>query len=198
MLDAALAIISERGYADTRVADVAARSGVSPALVIYYYKTKDQLLTEAIRYHEDTQYAAGQARISSLPTATARLAEFVALTCRPTADPAPHYSWRLWLDSCAQATRNEAVASVRQKAHERWREVIAVLVSQGREAGEFRDVDPVTFASYLSALLDGLRVQLALDDPAVDATRAVELAMRFAAGQLGFTWTPAQPPEPRR
>jgi AcrR family transcriptional regulator len=33
MLRAALEVISARGYADTRIADVAERAGVSPALV---------------------------------------------------------------------------------------------------------------------------------------------------------------------
>src|SRR3954462_8002162 len=54
MLPAALEGIVERGYADPRIADVAERAGASPALVIYYFKTKDQLLTEAIRYLEDS------------------------------------------------------------------------------------------------------------------------------------------------
>ena len=35
MLRAALDVIVERGYADTRIADVAERTGTSPALVIY-------------------------------------------------------------------------------------------------------------------------------------------------------------------
>ena len=38
MLRAALDVIVERGYADTRIADVAERTGTSPALVIYYFK----------------------------------------------------------------------------------------------------------------------------------------------------------------
>ena len=50
MLRAALEVIVERGYAETRIADIAERTGTSPALVIYYFKTRDQLLTEAIRY----------------------------------------------------------------------------------------------------------------------------------------------------
>ena len=49
MLRAALDVIAERGFPDTRIADVAERVGVSPALVIYYFKTKDHLLTEAMR-----------------------------------------------------------------------------------------------------------------------------------------------------
>ncbi|MGB6458103.1 MAG: TetR family transcriptional regulator C-terminal domain-containing protein [Streptosporangiaceae bacterium] len=190
MLQAALEVISERGYAETRIADVADRAGVSPALVIYYFKTKDQLLTDAIRYYDDTWYAVGQSRIASLPTAAARLEEFVAMNCLTEADPRPGTSWQLWLDFWAQAARNDAVAGVRRKSDERWRESIAALVHEGQEAGEFREIDADSFAIYLSALLDGLTVQIGLDDPVVDGPRAFDLTMRFVADQLGFTWTP--------
>jgi hypothetical protein len=63
-------------------------------------------------------------------------------------------------------------------------------VVAGQEAGEFGPVDPVDFAVLFSALLDGLAVQIALADPVVDARRAYELSMRFAAAQLGFAWAP--------
>src|SRR5260221_2169555 len=92
MLRAALDVITERGFADTRIADVAERIGISPALVIYYFKTKDQLLTEAIRYSEDTWYANGQRRLAALPTAAARVEEIVAMSCLPEVDPEPHDS----------------------------------------------------------------------------------------------------------
>ena len=122
MLRAALEVICDRGYADTRIADVAERIGISPALVIYYFKTKDQLLTEAIRYSEDTWYAEGQRRMAELPTAAARIEEIVAMSCLPEADPEPHDSWLLWLDFWAVAARNPEVAELRRKADERWRD----------------------------------------------------------------------------
>jgi AcrR family transcriptional regulator len=192
MLHAALTVISERGYADTRIADVAERAGVSPALVIYYYKTKDHLLTEAIRYYEDTWYSVGQRRMAELPTAAARLEEIVAMSCLNEADPEPGSSWQLWLDFWAQAARNAEVASVRQKSDERWRQLISTLVQSGQEAGEFRGVDPATFAICLSSLLDGLTIQIALDDPVVDSVGAFELSMHFVAEQLGFSWKPGR------
>jgi hypothetical protein len=40
----------------------------------------------------------------------------------------------------------------------------------------------------VSALLDGLAIQIALHDTSVDPERAFELSMRFAASQLGFDW----------
>jgi AcrR family transcriptional regulator len=192
MLRAALDVISERGYPDTRIADVAERAGVSPALVIYYFKTKDQLLTEAIRYSEDSWYSDGQRRLAELPSAAARLEEIVAMSCLPEDDPDPRSSWLLWLDFWAQAARNTEVAGLRQKSDERWRDTIAALVSEGLEAGEFRGVNAADFAILLSGLLDGLAIQIALADPVVDPVSAFELSMRFVAGALGFEWAPGR------
>jgi len=192
MMAAALEVISERGYADTRIADVAERAGISPALVIYYFKTKDQLLTEAIRQYEDSWYAVGQRRMAELPTSAARIEEIVAMSCLPEADPEPASSWQLWLDFWAQAARHPAVATVRRESDERWRDQIAALVVAGQAAGEFRDADPGSFAICLTALIDGLTVQIALEDPAVDPVGAFELCMQFVADQLGLDWKPGR------
>jgi AcrR family transcriptional regulator len=192
MMAAALEVISERGYADTRIADVAERAGISPALVIYYFKTKDQLLTEAIRYYEDSWYAVGQERMNRLPSAKARIEEIVAMNTLPESDPEPGSSWQLWLDFWAQAARHAEVASVRRKSDERWRDEISSLVLAGQEAGEFAEVDPAGFAVHLSALLDGLAIQIALEDPMVDPVGAFELCMHFVADRLGFAWAPGR------
>jgi AcrR family transcriptional regulator len=188
MLQAALEVMAERGYPETRIADVAERAGTSPALVIYYFKTKDQLLTEAIRYSEDNWYAAGTSRMAAIPTAAGQLEELVAMSCLPEADAEPNSSWGQWLDLWAQAVRHPEVAGVRQKFDERWRETISSLVLAGQEAGEFGPVDPADFAIALSALLDGFAVQIALADTVVSPRRAFDLSMRFAAKELGFDW----------
>jgi AcrR family transcriptional regulator len=191
MLIAALDVISERGFADTRIADIAERIGISPALVIYYFKTKDQLLTEAIRHYEDTWYAEGKRRMDELSTATKRLEEFVAMNLLPDSDPELDSNWQLWLDFWVQAARNADVAGVRRQSDERWREVLVSLVLAGQQAGEFRAIDPGAFSIFISALLDGLTVQIALDDPVVDPVSAFELCMRYIADHLGFEWAPS-------
>ncbi|HEY6789187.1 MAG TPA: TetR/AcrR family transcriptional regulator [Trebonia sp.] len=196
MLRAALEVIVERGYAETRIADVAERAGSSPALVIYYFKTRDQLLTEALRYSEDRWYATGTGRLKSITTSAGQLSELIAMTllpppAQPDTDPAPRSEWLLWLDLWALSPRNTGVAAVRRKFDERWRQTIKEIVLAGQEAGEFTPVDADEFAVTLSALLDGMAVQIALEDPDVPPARAYDLAMRYAAGQLGFEWKPA-------
>jgi AcrR family transcriptional regulator len=191
MLRAALEVIVERGYADTRIADVAERTGTSPALVIYYFKTRDQLLTEAIRYSEDSWYAEYVDRMAQIPSAAGRLAELIAMICLPGTDPEPRSFWLLWLDLWAFSPRNPGVDAVRRKSDERWRDAIRSIVLAGQEAGEFASVDADDFTIMLAGLLDGLAVQIALEDPQVPPQRTYELAMRFAAGQLGFDYQPA-------
>ena len=188
MLRAALEVIADRGYADTRIADVAERTGISPALVIYYFTTKDSLLTEAMRLAEDLWYDLGARRMEVIDSAAGRLEEIVAMTCLPEADTEPHSSWTLWLDFWTLAARSPEVAKLRQKDDERWRDMISSVVRYGQESGEFSEVDPGNFSILLCSLLDGLAIQVALEDPVVDPARAFELCMLFIADQLGFTW----------
>jgi AcrR family transcriptional regulator len=189
MLRAALEVIIERGYAETRIADVAERTGTSPALVIYYFKTREQLLTEAIRYSDDAWYGEFLRRMEEIPTAAGQLTQLIAMNC--LTDPEPGSYWTLWLDLWAFSPRSPGVAAVRQKSDERWRDAIRSIVLAGQEAGEFAQVDADDFTITLAGLLDGLAVQIALEDPQVPPQRAYELTMRFAAGQLGFDWKPA-------
>jgi AcrR family transcriptional regulator len=193
MLQAALEVIVERGYPDTRITDVAERAGASPALVIYYFKTRDQLLTEALRYSEDRWYATATRRMEVISTSAGRLAEFVAMMCLPEREGGAEDSWLLWLDLWAQSPRNPAVAAIRQKIDERWRETIRSLVLTGQEAGEFAAVDADGFAAMLSALLYGFVVPIALEDPVVGPAQAFELSMQFASGRLGFPWDERRP-----
>jgi AcrR family transcriptional regulator len=198
LLDAALAVIAERSFPETRIADVAVRAGTSPALVIYYFKTRDQLLTEAIRLSEDRWYAEGTARIATIETAAARLEELVAMSCLPEAEGEDRVSWVIWLDLWAQAARHPEVAAVRQEFDDHWRRTITELVTEGQTSGEFAAVDPTDFAITLSALLDGFAIQSALADPVVNNERAFELSMTYAAQQLGFQWDPRRRRQPAK
>ena len=113
MLQAAAAIIGERGFSETRIADVARRSGASPALVIYYFSTKDRLLTEALRFSEDAFYRGVAAQLEELTTARQRLELLVRLTCIPEGDDEIPGTWGLWFDLWAQALRHPEIAKDR-------------------------------------------------------------------------------------
>ena len=83
MLRAAAELICERGFGDTRIADVAKRAGVSSALVIYYFGTRDRLLVDALRYSEESFYEAAEKMLAEVPSLHERLSLLIRWTCVP-------------------------------------------------------------------------------------------------------------------
>ena len=186
MLSAAAELIAEQGFSETRIADVARRVGASPSLVIYYFGTKDKLLTEALRYSEETFYVACADMLATTSALRERLEKLVRLTCVPDGDDQVPGAWGLWFDLWAQAFRHPLVAKDRLDLEKRWRSTIAGVVADGIAANEIEAVHAFDFAIAWAVLLDGLSIQVALKDPIVDPERAFDIAMDFAEQALGL------------
>ena len=61
-----------------------------------------------------------------------------------------------------------------------------MIIAAVKSADLDTDVDIRMFALEFSALLDGLSIQVALDDPEVDSAVAYDIAMRFAERELNL------------
>ena len=83
MLRAAAELICERGFGDTRIADVAKRAGVSSALVIYYFGTRDRLLVDALRYSEESCYEAAERMLAETRRCASGCRCSIRWTCVP-------------------------------------------------------------------------------------------------------------------
>ena len=184
MLEAAAALIAERGFSETRITDVARRAGASPALVVYYFGTKDQLLTEALRWSETSFYDMADRMLDETPGVQERLERIMQMTF--VAEEGDSSSWGMWFDLWAQAFRHEEVKQDRADLDARWRAMIIDVVKSGQASGEIGKVDARAFALTFSALLDGLAIQVALSDPEVDPEKAYKIAMTFAERELGL------------
>lgn len=183
MLRAAAELICERGFADARISDIAKRAGVSSALVIYYYGTRDRLLVDALRFSEESFYAAAEQMLAEVPSVRERISLLIEWTCIPSRDGEIPGSWGLWFDVWAQAFRHDEVRAGRVERDARWRRMIVDAI----ESTEIKArVHPSMFALEFAALLDGLSIQVALDDPEVDSKVAYDIAMRFAERELNL------------
>ena len=186
MLAAAATLIAERGFHDTRIADVAKRVGASPALVIYYFGTKDSLLTEALRWSERSFYAATEEMLGSTEGLRDRLETLIEWTLTADAPEALTTDWGLWFDLWAQAFRHPEVKKDRAELDAQWRHLIARIVQEGVDRGEIDDLEVTEFAIMWGSLLDGLVIQVSLDDPVVDYPLARRIALSVAEKELGL------------
>src|SRR5690349_19321139 len=172
--------------AATLIADVAERVGASPALVIYYFKTKDSLLTEALRWSERFFYSETEEMLRSTASLRARLETLVDWVIVPDKQTELTGDWGLWFDLWAQAFRHPEVKKDRAELDAQWRDLISRVVQAAVEAGEVADVDVDAFSIMWCSLLDGLVVQVALGDPVVTVERARAVARDVAFKELGL------------
>ncbi len=198
MLRAAAELICERGFGETRIADVAKRAGVSSALVIYYFGTRDRLLVDALGYSEESFYETAEKMLAEVTSVHERLSLLIKWTCAPdgyadTDDFPVGYEipgdQNLWFDLWAQALRHSEVKVGRVEQDARWRKMIVDAVKSDELDAA---VDVRMFALGFAALLDGLSIQVVLEDPEVDMDVAYGIAMRFAERELNL------PPEEKR
>ena len=152
-------------------------------MVIYYFGTRDRLLVDALRYSEESGYEAAERMLAEIPSLRERLSLLIQWTCVPEAENEIPGAWGLWFDLWAQAFRHDEVKAGRVELDARWRRMIADAVES---ADLDTEVDARMFALEFSALLDGLSIQVALEDPEVDSQVAYDIAMRFAERELNL------------
>jgi AcrR family transcriptional regulator len=188
ILEAAADVIRERGLCETRIADVARRAGASAALVLYYFDSKDRLLTEALTHAEDRFYLQTFHELTGLEGARPRLLHLIDRSLPGGATTGETLGdWQLWFELWSRALRDPLVARKREALDRRWRDTIAQIVRDGQDAGEFEPVDPDAFALRLASLIDGLAIQAILRDRDATPERVREACIELAGRELGFS-----------
>ena len=193
IIAAAAEVLYERGLFDTRIGDIAERAGTSSSTILYYFESKDRLLEEAVEFADRNFYDRlweGQDRLRHAGDKLVHLIEEISLGAGGLNDHT------LWMEIWVRARRNPTVRRNYFRLDRRQRTLIAEIVREGQENGEFdADADPDDVALVLSGLLDGLAVQVTLGQPDVTPERMVARCLALASSELGCELRPSRPVE---
>ncbi|MCX4513482.1 MULTISPECIES: TetR/AcrR family transcriptional regulator [unclassified Streptomyces] len=163
LLAAAMATIAERGLDGLTMAGLGREVGMSSGHLLYYFRTKDELLLQTLEWSEGRLGAERSSLLSRLGPARERLDAYVDLYV-PDGHRDPH--WTLWLEVWNRSQNADDDARARQAAIEgAWHRDLVALLAEGSSRGEFRAVDADRFAARLRALLDGFSVHVAVGIP---------------------------------
>ncbi|MEE1754113.1 TetR/AcrR family transcriptional regulator [Streptomyces sp. SP18CS02] len=190
LLRAAVEQIVARGVVAVRIADVASALGVSNALVLYHFSTKEKLVAAAFAYAAEGELAHARRLLAGRTPARRRLRAAV----RWYAPAGRSRGWRLRVEGWTAALREPALREVAGDLDRRWRAALAEVIAEGAEAGEFRCQDPAAAARRLTALLDGLAVQRTCYAGSLSRAAVLEWADEALTRELG---PPARGAPPR-
>ncbi|MEU6528873.1 TetR/AcrR family transcriptional regulator [Streptomyces sp. NPDC046928] len=185
LLRAAVEQIEARGVAAVRIADVASALGVSNALVLYHFDTKEKLVAAAFAHAAEGDLTRLRGILGRRTTAVRRLRAAV----RWYAPTGHAKGWRLWIEGWAAALREPALREVTRELDRQWKSALAGVLAEGVAAGEFSCPDPTAAALRLTALLDGLAVQLTSYPGSLSRARAQEWVDEALARELGLERT---------
>jgi TetR/AcrR family transcriptional repressor of bet genes len=166
ILDAARAVMSRQGYAETSMKDIAREAGVAPGLLHYYFDSKEEILLEVV---SDLSHEILESKRYALD-ASADPLEAVALAIEKAAERCSPNFCRLLLDAYSLALNN---AAFRERLLPGVQEGIDSTARTAEElSGNISDVpSPVPTADLALAIngaMDGISLLATLrgEDPA--------------------------------
>ena len=174
LIEATIDSIVEKGLSATTLATVAEAAGLSQGVAVFYFQTKENLLAETLRYHNE-QYA--EVWREALAQAPDDPVERICALFLADLDPriCTHRNAVLWNSFWGEAKARPIFTEICEQYD---RERYDILLACCKEAGTSYDTsiwDPETLAESLESLTDGIwmRVHLSPEFPGRDQLRLV-------------------------
>jgi len=173
--------LSRRGYARTTLTDVAREAGLSPGIVNFYFKSKEQLFIAALEQlgqEYDDFWSAAIAGAGDSPAA--------ALDAMIEADFHPQICtfervkvwFAFWAEAQIQPSYRELVARFEAASFEQTRGLCLRLIEQGG----YRGLDADAVAWGINAMIDGLWFDYLIDPEAFDPEASKRTCRLFLSG----------------
>ncbi len=152
ILHAAVRVFAEKGYHGCRIADVARAAGVAYGLVYHYFRNKDELLESVFA----EQWTILLNALSAIDAGSSAPSEKLAGICAFVFDvykAAPSAVRVLLLE--VSRTPNALRAGSTRETFEAGTRIVADVVRQGQQRGEFRaDADPLVAATSILGAME--------------------------------------------
>lgn len=156
ILTAACEVIADKGRHDLRVIDVARAAGVSNGTVHYYFDGRREVLAAAFEFNFRESL---QRRRRMLDSRSGPALGDVVDSYLPH-DAVTTRAWRVWAELWGEAMRDEQFRAANQTLYAEWRQLVTEIITRGQTEGTIRAGDPAVLANMVTAMIDGLAIQV--------------------------------------
>jgi TetR/AcrR family transcriptional regulator, transcriptional repressor of bet genes len=180
LIEATIRCVAGRGLAETTIATVAKEAGLSQGIINLHFQSKERLLTETLRYLADEyRTACNNAAASSQDDPVAGLQAMVDLCFqRSICNRDKLAVWfAFWGERKFRPTYRR-ICAARDNAHD---DLVRTMCTNLCKLGNYSDVEPVLVADGLSALTDGLWLDLLVRPESMKREQAWRVTMAYLA-----------------
>ncbi len=180
LIRATIKSVAKRGFADTTMATVAKEAGLSQGIINLHFHSKNNLLIETLRFLAD-EYKGGweNALARAGPSAADKLSALVDLDfSRKVCD---RNKLAVWFAFWGEAKSRPVYMKLCQKRDAEYDAVLQKLCRQLVEDGPYPGVDPSNIGNTLSALTDGLWLDVLMAQDHFGRDEARKIALSYLA-----------------
>ena len=175
IIASAIAEFAERGVDGTSLRTLGDAIGVSHATLRHYFASRDELLVEVYRAHE-------QQRVADAPP-TGTVVETMAASAERNRDIPGLVRLYATLTTDALQEDHSVSAEFIRERFSALRDSLSARIREGQDAGQIAaDIDPADAAALVIAASDGLQEQWLLAPVTVDVYRSLGLLERVFPG----------------
>ncbi|MEE2047708.1 TetR/AcrR family transcriptional regulator [Nocardiopsis tropica] len=182
IVTAAIAAIAEEGYSRASFVRIAARASISPGLITYHFKTKENLIREVLGHIDarlDRAMEGGPEPLEGFEDGLRRIVTGHVTYC--ARHPQEMVARREVLSAALPPALQEHVA----RGNEAGRAELVGFLTEGQRHGEFRPFDPEVFTDALFAALSSAPRSVARRPAEEHGAYAREMADLFAEAATG-------------
>lgn len=174
ILSATVDEVIKHGFDGASIQGIAEAAGVSTGLVMYHFKTKEDLIAAAwdlaVR-HFTGRTIDNQDSLTGLKRFEKSF--HIQFVDRDAATP----PWNLWLELWAKAARSPRLRQLHSDRIAEVRRSYTQYLQRSIESGEMKDgIDPELAGDLLHTLVYGLAVKVTLDSESISPERAYQIA----------------------
>jgi len=180
LIAATIRCVANQGLADTTIATVAREAGLSQGIINLHFQSKERLLTETLRFIADEyRNAVREAVLRSGDEPQAGLTALVDLDFhRNICERSKLAVWfAFWGERRFRPTYRRICAE-RDRSYD---DMVRLICARLCDEGGYPDVEPAVVADGLSALTDGLWLDLLVRPESMSRERAKRVTLSYLA-----------------
>ncbi len=177
LIEATISVIGRKGYAGTRLADVASQAKVSYGVVGFYFRTKEDLLLATLQWLADEYTNVWREAVDKAgPSPVARLRAIIDADFSPRIASEKKIAvwYAFWAEGRTRPKYRNLCAQLYNDYHWQVRTIIEEIIEQGGH----EDVDAHQVTVALNAMTDGMWLDLQIQPRDFDreaAKKAIEM-----------------------
>ena len=180
MIRATIRSVAKNGLSDTTMSTVAREAGLSQGIINLHFQSKDRLLVETLRYIADEYKTSWEKALDGAgPSPAERLAALVEVDFNmPVCDRNKLAVWfAFWGESKSRPTYRKLCATRDIQYRKELGDLCQLLI----EEGGYQGLDAMVLATGLSAMTEGLWLDLLISPRSITREQARNICLAYLA-----------------